>query len=202
MNGIIKNTIVITGITLVAGTLLGTVYEITKEPIAKQNELAKQEACQSVFTEADSFEPIMEGESPELQSYLEKRGFSAQTIDEVMEAKDSAGTMLGYVLTVTSGEGYGGDITFTMGLTEEGMTTGISFLSISETAGLGMKADTDEFKEQFEEKLVEEFEYSKTGAVEEHHIDALSGATVTTNAVTNGVNAGLAAYDYLREGES
>ena len=47
---------------------------------------------------------------------------------------------------------------------------------------------------------MEKFEYTKTGAASDEQIDALSGATITTNAVTNGVNAGLAAFQYLKGG--
>jgi electron transport complex protein RnfG len=94
------------------------------------------------------------------------------------------------VLTVTSHEGYGGDIQFTMGITNDGVLNGISILSISETAGLGMRAD-EVLKPQFAGKSAEKYEYTKTGAVSDSQIDAISGATITTNAVVNGVNAGL-----------
>ncbi len=107
-----------------------------------------------------------------------------------MEAVDGSGNTIGYVLTVTTHEGYGGDIQFTMGVTDEGMLNGISILSISETAGLGMRAE-EVLKPQFAGKSAEKYEYTKTGAVSEGQIDAISGATITTNAVVNGVNAGL-----------
>ena len=87
-------------------------------------------------------------------------------------------------------EGYGGDIQFTLGITNEGTTNGISILAISETPGLGMEAESV-LKPQFEGKKAAQFNYTKTGAVSEDQIDAISGATITTNAVTNGVNAGL-----------
>lgn len=77
---------------------------------------------------------------------------------------------------------------------------GISILSIGETAGLGMKANTDNFKKQFQDKKVDKFKYTKTGASSEDEIDALSGATITTNAMTNGVNAGLCAFQYVEGG--
>ena len=73
-------------------------------------------------------------------------------------------------------------------------------MSISETAGLGMKADTEEFKSQFSGKNVEAFSYTKTGAAKEEEIDAISGATITTNAIVNGVNAGLISFRALSEG--
>lgn len=202
MKAIVKNTVVITAITLIAGVLLGLVYEITKEPITRQNELAKQAACQAVFKEADSFEAILSGEDKDLQAYLAESGFDAQTINEVMEAKDASGNLIGYVLTVTSHEGYGGDIQFTLGVTCECCVNGISFLSISETAGLGMNADKDDFKGQYAGKTVESFVVTKTGAASDSEIDAISGATITSNAVTNGVNAGLSAVEYLKGGNN
>ena len=65
---------------------------------------------------------------------------------------------------------------------------------------LGMRATTDDFKNQFRDKNVEKFTYTKTGATSDDEIDALSGATITTNAMTNGVNAGLAAFRYEKGG--
>ena len=56
MNKIVKDALVLTAITLISGLTLGTVYEVTKEPIAKQEELAKQEAFKTVLPDADSFE--------------------------------------------------------------------------------------------------------------------------------------------------
>ena len=105
--------------------------------------------------------------------------------------------LLGYVLNIVDPEGYGGDISFMMGVKLDGTLNGISILSISETAGLGMNADTDAFKGQFKDKQVETFTYTKTGSSADSEIDALSGATITTNAMVNGVNAGLSAFRYL-----
>lgn len=204
MKGIIKDTIIITAITLIAGILLGASYMITKEPIAKQEELAKQKACQEVFADADTFESLGAADAA-LQTYVsEECGFAAQNIDEVFVAykKSSSEEVAGYVINVTSNEGYGGSISFAMGVQIDGTLNGISFLSIGETPGLGMKADTDAFKNQFVGKNADALVYTKTGAVHENEIDALSGATVTTNAVTNGVNAGLAAARYLKGGNN
>ena len=58
MNKILKNTVILTIITLVSGVALGGVYQITKEPIAKAQEEAKQEAYQQVFEDADAFEVL------------------------------------------------------------------------------------------------------------------------------------------------
>lgn len=185
----IKNTISLMLITLVAGLLLGAVYEITKEPIAKENQRAKEEAYKAVFADADSFEAITL-DTDEVQKELDSQGLDA-SINEAMKALDASGQPIGYVLTVTDHEGYGGDIQFAMGVQSDGTMNGISFLSISETAGLGMKAKEDSFRKQFEGKNAGKIVYTKNGASADNEIDALSGATITTNAVTNGVNAGL-----------
>lgn len=198
-NRIIKDTIAITVITLVAGLALGVVQDITADPIAKQEASAKQEAYKAVFSDADSFEQVDE-DTDKLQAYLDENGFAAQSIDETMIAKDASGNQMGYAFTVTTSEGYGGDIQFAMGIKDDGTLNGISILSIGETAGLGMRATTDDFKNQFKDRKVEKFEYTKTGATEDNQIDALSGATITTNAMTNGVNAGLCAFRYEEGG--
>ena len=188
MKEMMKNTGIMVAITLIAGLLLGIVYQVTKEPIAVQEAKAKQEACQEVFADAASFDAVEVAAVEE--SAWNGAGSGQETIDEVMMAKDSAGSILGYVVTVTTKEGYGGDIRFTVGVRTDGTVNGISILSISETAGLGMQAEAV-LKPQFADKNVEKFEYTKSGATSENQVDAISGATITTNAVTNGVNAGL-----------
>ena len=56
MNKIIKNTLILTAITVVSGLLLGIVYDVTKEPIARAQENTRQEAYRAVLTDASSFE--------------------------------------------------------------------------------------------------------------------------------------------------
>lgn len=188
MKEMMKNTGILLAITLAAGLVLGFVYQITKEPIAAQQEKAKQEACQEVFQDAASFEAA-EVKQTDLTGWTEA-GYGQEHIDEVMRALDASGSLLGYVITVTTKEGYGGDIQFAIGVRMDGAVNGMSILSISETAGLGMRAE-EVLKPQFAGKQAEKFEYTKSGATSEQQIDAISGATITTNAVTNGVNAGL-----------
>lgn len=202
MNKIIKNALILMAITLVAGILLGAVYEITKDPIAVQEEEAKMEAYKKVFEGADSFAAV-EGESvsaENVRKVLDEGGLPACSVSEVLKALDKDGKILGLVMNVTDSEGYGGDINFAMGIQKDGTVNGIYILNISETAGLGMKADTDEFKSQFKEKKVDKFQYTKTGAQADNEIDAISGATITTNAVTNGANAGICLFKSLEEG--
>ena len=188
MNKIIKNTLILTVMTLVAGLGLGFVYEITKEPIAQAQEAAKKEAWQAVFPEADldEFEP-MDVDQKAADKVIKDLGIKG-SIDEVCTVGEE-----GYVITTTDSEGYGGDIKITVGITADGTVNGVSILSISETAGLGMKAKEPAFYEQYQGKQAEKFVVSKDGGDGEP-IDALSGATITSRAVTGAVNAALSYY--------
>ena len=193
----IKDALILFVITLAAGFLLGFVYDVTKEPIAQQKAKAKAEACKNVFTEADTFEPVM-SEDGATEYFV--AGLDSQVdIDEVMLALDSSDRLLGYVITVTAHGGYGGDIQFSMGVTLDGTLNGISLLSISETAGLGMKAG-DVLVPQFADKKVEQFTYTKSGSTKDSEIDAISGATITTKAIVNGVNGGLTFFNSVLAG--
>lgn len=190
MNKIVKNAIILTLITLVSGIGLGFVYEITKEPIAQAQDAAKKEAWQEVFPEASSgdFEEI-DVDAKAADKAIKDLGVKA-TIDEVCTVK---GGEAGYIVTATDKEGYGGDIKITVGITSDGTVSGISILSISETAGLGMKATEPVFYKQYEGKQTDKFVVSKDGGDGEP-IDALSGATITSRAVTGAVNAALGYY--------
>ena len=200
-NTIVKDTLILTLITLIAGALLGLVYQVTKDPIAQQAEKKKQEAYKAVFADADSFEVCVEAEDADIAAYLADNGFTSQIVNEVMEAKDASGETLGYAMNMTTPEGYGGNITFSMGVKLDGTLNGISILEIGETAGLGMNATKDEFKGQFKDRQAESFEVTKSGAAGDNQINAISGATITSKAVTGGVNAGLCAFNYVKEGK-
>jgi electron transport complex protein RnfG len=190
----LKDALILFIITVVAGLLLGIVYNVTKEPIANQQAKAKIEASKNVFSTADTFKEYEEFSSETATNALTEAGMTGMDIDEVSQALDAGGNILGYVITVTDHNGYGGDIQFSMGVTLDGTLNGISLLSISETAGLGMRAG-DVLVPQFTDKNVETFTYTKTGSTSDSEIDAISGATITTKAVVNGVNAGL---EYFR----
>ena len=190
MKNMIKDAAVLFVITVFAGLILGFVYQITKEPIAIAEEKAANEAYAEVVPGAASFEKLELAMPEENDDSTWDLEYAAVDMDNALWALDDSGNVLGYVLTMTSHEGYGGDITFTMGIQNDGTLNGISILSISETAGLGMKAEAV-LKPQFANKKVSNFTYTKSGATMDSQIDAISGATITTNAVTTAVNAGL-----------
>ncbi len=192
----LKEAGILFAITLLSGLILGFVYELTKEPIRIQEERAIQEACSEVFESAAQFEEITYTLSGELSQELTADGVE---IGSVFEALGTDGGLLGYVVQTTSTEGYGGNIVLYMGVTLEGTLNGISILEIAETPGLGMKAE-DELAPQFQNKQAAAFTYTKTGSASDSEIDAISGATITTEAVTNAVNGGLKTVEALRQG--
>lgn len=190
--GFMKDALILFAITLVAGACLGGVYEITKAPIAAANLAAKEEAFRTVLADADSF--ALDDYSDALakaNAEVSGLGFGNVTVDECATGLDASGAPLGYVVTATSKDGYGGNITVSVGITAEGEVKGIEFLTLAETAGLGMNAAQPEWKGQYAGKTVDQFTVTKSGASADNEIDAISGATITSNAVTGAVNSAL-----------
>ncbi len=190
--GFMKDALILFAITLVAGACLGGAYEITKGPIQAAELAAKEDAFRTVLADAASFQ------LDDYSAALEKANgevsglsFGNVQVDECATGLDGAGSPMGYVVTATSKDGYGGNITVSVGITAEGEVKGIEFLTIGETAGLGMNATTPEWKGQFADKTVESFSVTKSGASADNEIDAIGGATITSNAVAGAVNSAL-----------
>jgi len=198
MNKIVKNTLILAAITLVSGLLLGFVHELTAAPIAEQEALAKAKAYAEVFPEAEDFTVMTETDVEAAAAHMAEAGFT-QKINEIVEACDASGNVIGHVFNITTPEGYGGDIQMTVGVKNDMTMEGISFLSISETAGLGMNANTDTWKAQFAGIQADEIVYTKSGKSAPNEIDAVSSATITTKAVTGAVNAALCLAGYYAE---
>ncbi len=203
---VVHDTIIITIITLVAGVLLGLVYGITKEPIAEQEKATRMKMEQAVFSNAASFSVLDTADQDAIAAALTEAGLDRTTVNSIDEASDNDGSLLGYVVDVTNSEGYGGDVEILVGIsTGDGSKTinGISFLTLNETAGLGQKAKEDAFSGQFQGLSGEELiQYTKQGKSQANEIDAIGGATITTNAVTKAVNAALTAVDCVEGGAS
>ena len=188
-----KDALVLIIITLVAGLCLGGIYELTKEPIAHQKELAITESCKAVFPDEEGFAPVASFVlsdaviSESLAAELKQNGI---TVGNIYTALTADGSLAGYAIEVTSAEGYGGDIRIMCGISADGTLRGISILEIGETAGLGMRAESV-IVPQIHNLNVAEITYTKTGKTSEDEIDAISGATITTKAFVNMINAAL-----------
>ncbi len=189
----IKDAIILCAISLIAALALGFVNELTKDRIAQLAAEAKAEAYREVYPEAVAIvdaanNDILANAMEEAESILANGGFSNVTMDEVCLVNDASGNHIGYVASVTL-KAY--DVmTLTFGYTTDGVVTGLAFLSIKETPGIGMKADEPAFKEQFAGNKADSLVSVKSGAGD-GEINAISGATFTTEGVLKGVNAGI-----------
>lgn len=207
MNSLVKDCLKLVVITIVAGLCLGAVYGITKDPIEKQKAKAQQEAYQAVFPDAAEFQDV-EGFSEEAASKVIAEynnpieDHQGDKITSAVQALDASGNPMGYIFNITTKKGYGGDIVLTVGIQADGTCNGYSVLSISETAGLGMNAQTDAFKSQYAGVNVDSFTVVKdgTGSSDDSKIDAISGATITSKAVTGAMNNCLAYFHALEGG--
>lgn len=100
----------------------------------------------------------------------------------------------GYVATAVCHEGYGGDITVMVGIKDDMTVNKIKIMSLSETAGLGAKSDTPEFMNQYDGlKRGINVVKNNGGSAADNTISAISGATITSKAVTKAVNCALQA---------
>lgn len=185
---IVHDALILFAFTVVLGLLLGVVYGITKEPIEKVNYEKTQAAYKEVFTEADSFEAYDQFDAEAANALMEEKGY-ADEIEDVQVAKDASGNVLGYVITVTAKDASQSTITFSVGICNDGTVNGYSITSIAETPGLGMKATEAAFYGQFQGKNVESFTVVKSDSTADNEIVAISGSTITSKAMANGVNA-------------
>lgn len=188
---IVHDALILTAFTLVIGVILGAVYGITKAPIDKANEEAKKQAYQAVFADAKSFEQ-KDLDADDANKMVADAGYD-DTINDVEEAKDADGNVIGYVITVTAKDGSQGSITFSVGIQNDGTVNGYSITDISETPGLGMKAQDEEFYKQFENKKVDSFTVVKQtpSSDDSGEIEAITGSTITSKAMANGCNAAI-----------
>lgn len=195
-SNIFINTLVLLIVTLVCVALLAVVNQVTRGPIEEAEINARAESYKVVypdaakFAEVDNTEEMLE-KSAEM---LTGAGYDGCFANDVLAVTDNSGTVEGYVVAATSPNGYGGDIQVAVGITKDGKLTGMEVISNAETAGLGSKCTEPEFKDQFAGKNASTIAFSKTGASADNEIDAISGATITTNAVTEAVNAAIVFY--------
>ncbi len=186
-------------ITAIAGIGLAAAFNVTKDTIAEQELKKKLQSYSSVLPGAETFE-IDENSAAlieSMQGSVYGTDFGRAYINEVAVGKDAAGGTAGYVISVTSADGYDGRITLSLGVDTEGVTQGIEFTELNETAGMGMRCDEPGFKDQFRGVDVERFTLNKAGgSTADDEIDSVSGASVSSGAVVNAVNAAL---DFLHK---
>lgn len=163
---------------LLAGTNL-----LTKDKIAEIAVQAENEAKAAVIT-ADSF-------SDALEITADGKTYT------YYEANNADGTVAGYVIAITT-KSYGGDLACMVGISTDEKITGVEITEINDTAGLGMKAQNEDFLKQYFDKSVGVKVNKNTSSDTE--IKAITGATITSQAVTDAVNEAFNVLSQIKAG--
>lgn len=196
---IVRDAMRLTVITLVSGLLLGLVYQITLKPRNAAAAKATNDAYKAVFEDAASFRDYADFDADKATALVKKAGYDNISISACVEADDKSGKSLGYVITVVT-KSYGGNATFSMGVTNDGTMNGYKITDISDTPGLGMKSTEPKFMDQFKGISIGKYTVTK-GTPGDNEIQAISGATITSRAITNGVDAGFEYFKSIAGGE-
>lgn len=188
---IIKPGIILLIICAVAAALLGYVNSITEEPIAEQNALKTAEAMAAVLPGAEFGDAVVL-DTPISGADLDTEGLDlSDAVIDSYAVGTVDGAEAGYAVSTTV-SGYGGELSMMVGIDLEGKVTGVSVISMSETPGLGANCQTD-WINQYAGKTAP-LTVVKTGNADDTQIDAITSATITSNAVTRGVNAAYYAF--------
>ncbi|SMP49799.1 FMN-binding protein [Anoxynatronum buryatiense] len=172
MRDMIKMGLILLLITSIAGLVLGITNSMTEGIILERAMAGDIASMQVLLSEADSFEPVDHEE------------ISASSMIKEVYAGYKGGDLVGFTIKVAPG-GYGGPIEMMVGIDATAEITGIEILEQTETPGLGTKITEESYKTQF------------TGLTADSSIavDTIAGATVSSEAVNNGVRAAAALYE-------
>ena len=187
MNSIVKLGLNLFIICAVAALLLGITNQVTEPVIANRNIQSNNESRQIVLPDANEFILVSDDEYKNIDGI----------ISEVYEGKNGSET-IGYTIKVIP-KGYGGPIELIVGILNDGTISAINIGSMSETPGLGAKSTDPAFNGQYKGKEAKEIEVVKSGTPGDNQIKAISGATITSKAVTSGVNDAIKVFDVLNK---
>lgn len=180
MKDILKLGTTLFAICAVASLVLGVTNNVTEPVIEERNIQASNESRKIVLPQADEFKVL--------------EGMNSDIVVEVYEGLKNK-EVIGYTIK-TSSKGYGGAIESMIGISKEGKITGVEIGNHSETPGLGSKATEPAFKGQYLDKdVLKPLSVIKGSANNDNEISAISGATITSNGVTSGVNAAMKIYN-------
>ncbi|WP_150263225.1 RnfABCDGE type electron transport complex subunit G [Parvimonas micra] len=192
MKETIKLTVRLFLITAIAGFVLAFANSFTS-PVIKAREKAQYEAAlKEVFADADKFETVEEGKLNTIKTKI-------KNIEKIEIAKKSDKTV-GYVFKTLGKNGYGGDISMLMAVNIENKTiVGFKVLKHSETPGLGSRVTTDEYAKSVVGNKVTEHLVKNLHPDAANDIQAITGTTISVNAVLNGLNAAIDALQELEK---
>jgi len=177
----IVSAFILFAITIIVTALLAGVDQFT-EPVISQHQVEEAEIShEHVFEDAVTF---TDRSAELLKDHDDKR------VVTVFDALDEDGKVIGVVLE-TLAAGYGGDVKVMTGISPELEIVGLEVVSNTETPGLGTKITEESFMGRFIGKTPGVKFSLKTEDSDMTHIDALTGATLSSRAVVNAVNSAL-----------
>jgi electron transport complex protein RnfG len=187
LDSILKPSVVLFLVCLVVTCGLALTYNLTKDKIEERAMLDSENAKKEVLENMDSFVKV-----DNIQDIVE-RNTGNEALKLVREAyvgvKD--GEESGYVFSVVN-RGYGGDINLMVGVDKGGKITGVRIAKHSETPGLGSKAADKKFLSQFDGIIpAERLKVIKGQKNKPEEVNAVSGATVSSRAIVEAVQAAL-----------
>ena len=173
-------------ISVVSGGVLGVVYNATKEPIAAAETTKKTEAIKNVLPEFNELKETTiksELEDAELPFHL---------------AYDSDNNFIGAAVETFTNKGFSGNISLMVGILADGTVNNISVLQHAETPGLGSKMSEPSFKDQFNNKNANSFNFNvkKDGG----DVDAITAATISSRAFCDAVNRAISTFENNKGG--
>lgn len=164
----------------VASLMLSLTNNITAPVIEQRNIQANNESRQEVLKAAEEFSEV--------------KDVKGDLIEEVYQGT-KGGEVVGYTIKTTP-KGYGGKVEVMVGISNDGKISGVKIGNHTETPGLGSKSADPSFKDQYNGKSTKTpLNVVKGNASNENDIVAISGATITSKAVTAGVNAAMDVYE-------
>ena len=176
MGKIVRLGVILLLLTAITGLILGVVYQVTSGPIAQTQHNQKMSALAATLPGATDFEAVdLVGDG---------------SVITAINKGTAGGELVGYNFSV-SPRGYAGPISLIVGISKEGTVRGAQILIHSETPGLGARASEPAFIDQFKDRSVASFRVVKSGASDPQDIQAISGATITSAAVAQGVNQAI-----------
>lgn len=179
MNETLKLGLILFIITAVAASVLAVSNSVTSERIAEADRRASDQARMEVLDVADKFNTLDDSRLKEIIG-------SNTNIVEINEGY-SGTDLVGYTFNIKV-NGYAGEIIFMTGVSKEGQITGLKVLSHGETPGLGANSTKPYFSDSFKNKsIVEEITATKSPQGDSE-VQALTSATITTDAIVDGVN--------------
>ena len=178
--------IILTVICLVTTGLVAVTFDITREERERQEVIAANVNRLALFPEALSFTPVGAETGAALPAGLKE----AYTV----EGQD--GSRIGYIF-VSEKRGYGGNVPVMLAVDLSASITGVRVLANEETPGLGKKVANESFLSQFKNKSADSLFGLKVEGTARQPVDAISGATISSRAVTEAINIALNYYQDL-----